>query len=1035
MKSYEKIKNMLVSAVAVVAMLANTVVIAEENEKDFVHTLKIDGDYLVISGESDFANNDINVFLLNEGKTVADLNEANSTGKIKAVANYCNVLSSDMNGNFSDRLNISDLDDEGRYLLYVKSSGESYTKYIEKLKRFYVSPSGSDSAGDGSKSNPFKTINYARDYIRNIEKTVPIEVVMEEGVYNVSNTITFGSQDSGTKDAPITYKAAENAKVVFEGTTNIDVTKVTGVTDADIISRLQEGMADKIVQIDLKEQGIPEKIVNFLASHSAGISGKPMGVYLNDEPQNISRWPNAGYKEILSGSTEGGSASDGTASKGGAVVKISGLDKERASRWVNQDNMYVEGYLGNDWHGEWAKVKSVNSDDLTVTLDTHTHYGVAVGKRIAAINLPEEIDVPGEWYVDAETMKMYYYPPHTLTVKDELEIATLGKNFVRVNASEYLNFDGIEFAKNANTTDYATSSPQGSNGITLSSEASNIGIRNCTFRDIGMEGIVIYASDVDVEGCTIYNTGYNGISITSGDRNTLESGNVKISDCIITKVTRDTGENRFAGIRIDGVGTVVENNIIFDIPNSAIRYTGNNHIIRYNEIYNCVNNTSDAGAIYAGRNWTNYGTKIMNNYFHDIGAGIDSSYAASAVFWDDYHSGNAFIGNIVSMNNMVKTSGVKIGGGRDNIVDANIFVNSLEGVTGEDRSSNVNPSIWYDPNDSGLFYNKKPFQTFTEAAVGVENAYNIKESDWNEVYVNSFPKIMENFNHLRYYRKYTRVETITNNAIYNCSTGLGIASKMKADSTISNNVTLSQNDFVDAKNGDYRVKSSVKASYGLSNNVLDENFDMNLIGLQNEYFLNSENMNFDLMYPANNESISNTATSLKWNDAPFADYYTYEVAKDSEFKNIVSSGTTNYNVVEISGLEEEKAYFWRVTAVNNSREIGCSALCSEVFRFTTSGELLFEEIEYKNSENVIKYSVKNTQKIDDAFTVVVAVKNADGKLIAVRSADEVIVTGAKKEFSINTAFETDLKDLDLEFYAWSSLETMKNHTHKKIFKK
>ena len=106
-----------------------------------------------------------------------------------------------------------------------------------------------------------------------------------------------------------------------------------------------------------------------------------------------------------------------------------------------------------------------------------------------------------------------------------------------------------------------------------------------------------------------------------------------------------------------------------------------------------------------------------------------------------------------------------------------------------------------------------------------------------------------------------------------------------------------------------------------------------------------------------------------------------------------------------------------------------------MFRFTTSGELLFEEIEYKNSENVIKYSVKNTQKIDDAFTVVVAVKTADGKLIAVRSADEVIATGAKKEFSINTAFETDLKDLDLEFYAWSSLETMKNLTHKKIFKK
>lgn len=234
-----------------------------------------------------------------------------------------------------------------------------------------------------------------------------------------------------------------------------------------------------------------------------------------------------------------------------------------------------------------------------------------------------------------------------------------------------------------------------------------------------MDGIITYATDVDINGCVIYNTGWSGITVKCGDEKTLTSGNVRVTDSIITGVTRDTGSNLIAGITIGSVGTIVENNILFNIPNSAVRYSGNNHIIRNNEIYNCVNKTADAGAIYAGRSWKNYGTNIVNNYFHDIGGGIDTSFNASAVFWDDNHS--------------------------------------------------------------------------------------------------------------------------------------------------------------------------VKASLGLADEVPDENFDMNSIGLKNDYTFVSDISGFDLMYPANNSSISGTQIVLKWNPNPLADSYIYEVASDSNFNNIIKS--------------------------------------------------------------------------------------------------------------------------------------------------
>jgi uncharacterized Ntn-hydrolase superfamily protein len=69
-----------------------------------------------------------------------------------------------------------------------------------------------------------------------------------------------------------------------------------------------------------------------------------------------------------------------------------------------------------------------------------------------------------------------------------------------------------------------------------------------------------------------------------------------------------------------------------------------------------------------GRDWTARGTIIRHNYFHDIkGPGL---HGAMAVYLDDAASGISIIGNIFHRAGRAAF----IGGGRDNLVENNIFV-------------------------------------------------------------------------------------------------------------------------------------------------------------------------------------------------------------------------------------------------------------------------------------------------------------------------------------------------------------------------
>ena len=108
---------------------------------------------------------------------------------------------------------------------------EAYTRdslapVMEPALRLFVSPDGKDEA-DGSRSRPFKTLEAARDAIRELKKKEPlpkggVNVILEGGRYHITRTFEIDGRDSGTMDAPVVYRGGEGKEVILTGGVPVD---------------------------------------------------------------------------------------------------------------------------------------------------------------------------------------------------------------------------------------------------------------------------------------------------------------------------------------------------------------------------------------------------------------------------------------------------------------------------------------------------------------------------------------------------------------------------------------------------------------------------------------------------------------------------------------------------------------------------------------------------------------------------------------------------------------------------------------------
>lgn len=776
----------------------------------------------------------------------------------------------------------------------------------KESKVIYVAAEGNDK-NSGSYESPIKTVQEAKKRVSELKKGEnPVDVVFKEGTYPISDTITFKQSDSGTKSAPITYKAEDGKEVIFDASIKLNASAFKVETDKNILSRMYKNVRGKVVSAHIDDLGLPKDLADFTSFYQTcgiwdrGQSLKPPTFFLNGKSQSVARYPNAGYLTIEK-CESGGARDGGNGVDTGGKIFFSGTFPKR---WLTATNAFVEGFLPNWWHGEWVQIDKVDMEIRSVNLKHWTRYGINSGNRWSVVNLLEEIDIPSEWYIDRDTMIMYYYPPNPLTEDDVFEVTGMEKDFISISQAEYINIEGIKFTKNTAQSDAYSSSLGGGYGI-YAGDSRNITVKNCVFEHIGLAGISLSKStNCVVDSCVFADIGFHGVYSSGGNIQKTVASNNTVRNCNFINASRDNKDSSAVPVRLDGLGDTVEHNVIHNTWNGAIWYTGPDNIMQYNEIYNSCNRAADAGAIYAGRTLTAYGNKVKYNYFHDMGVreGLNE-YPASSIFWDDLYSGTEFTQNISVVNNMHKASSVKIGGGADNVVSGNTMVASAIDIIGEDRSS----------SNSNAGTTMKSMVSFDYLS---------------SPYVDKYPQTAKVFSNIGKNGGYFYPSnTITNNLSVDCGT-TNISSVMKNHSIVENNVFLKKDQhdgdiFVDTEKQDYRVTNEAREKYNIPNSILGEEFNIDLIGMQVEYKRPDDAFDFNLEYPADKQTnISLVEPQISWTKLDYADEYEYVVATDPELKNVVAQGSTIYSSATIEGLENSKTYYWTVYAKDTSRQNG-----------------------------------------------------------------------------------------------------------------
>ncbi len=148
---------------------------------------------------------------------------------------------------------------------------------------------------------------------------------------------------------------------------------------------------------------------------------------------------------------------------------------------------------------------------------------------------------------------------------------------------------------------------------------------------------------------------------------------------------------------------------------------GNDHLMEFNEIHHVCLESNDAGAIYAGRNWTMRGNVIRHNYLYEI-LGFEER-ACVGVYLDDMFSSAAIEGNVFYR----VTRAAFIGGGRDCSVTNNIFVNCTPALHVDARAlgwAHYHADQWIEEARTegtlqGVQYNKPPYSERYPELVGM----------------------------------------------------------------------------------------------------------------------------------------------------------------------------------------------------------------------------------------------------------------------------------------------------------------------------
>ena len=496
--------------------------------------------------------------------------------------------------------------------------------------KYYVSRTGDDS-NSGTIERPFATLRAAKIAVRNAKRAgldKPVEVIIRGGVYYMDETLELNAEDSGSEEAPVTWRAAENERVILSGGREI---KGKWSRDSD----------GKTWYVDVPEAKGWVRDVNSPETYQK----RPRGpwnfrqLFVEEQRATRARYPNAGednpFLYAIDGSMEHVELGEGK-------VK---------PYWGNAPDAQINMVPNWRFFNQWNDVTGVDVVKSTIYIGPRErHAKVIDGNWFWIEGVRSELDVPGEWYLDTKAGRLYYMPEAGQNPNEQKFVAPYLNRIVYLKGDvekgthvEYVNFDDIEFRHTTFTLGQIEARVH-TDGAVKFNNAQNCIVRNCFFENIGGYALWLHLDSKNNEFYrnTVLNSGGGGVLLTGSRLSYMDDSKIYTPGeaaaqvaPYLTSITHNTvkhcGKIRYygGGVHIDSrpasmammPGNHIAHNHFQDLSRNGIfsfRNQGGN-VVEFNEIHDCMQTTIDGAAIhFASMNRFNAPNFILNNYLYDI---------------------------------------------------------------------------------------------------------------------------------------------------------------------------------------------------------------------------------------------------------------------------------------------------------------------------------------------------------------------------------------------------------------------------------
>ena len=273
---------------------------------------------------------------------------------------------------------------------------------------FFVAPDGADN-NPGTFERPFATLQHAQAAARKLAGRESVTVFLKGGTWYLSEPLVFTPVDSGSKEFPVAYQACGGETPILSGGSKL------------------------LLKWNLYRDGIMQ------AKIPPGITFDQL--FVNGMRQHLARYPNfdPNVRHF------NGYAADA-------------LSPQRVARWKDPRGGFIHAMHAAEWGGMHYRITGKGPDGKLLYeggWQNNRPSGMHPQYRMVE-NIFEELDAPGEWFLDNKTGTLYYYPPAGLDLSRAIIEVVRLRHLVEFRGTEkspvrFVHFKGLTFRHAART--------------------------------------------------------------------------------------------------------------------------------------------------------------------------------------------------------------------------------------------------------------------------------------------------------------------------------------------------------------------------------------------------------------------------------------------------------------------------------------------------------------------------------------------------------------------------------------------------------